>query len=69
MKGTFRSDLKDVIEEYGVPVQELAEETGISVASLYRYINDEVVPPVDKAILLADYLDYNVEDIWYFFGR
>lgn len=68
MNGKFKSNLKDIIYDYNIPVQEISEETGISESSLYRYMNNDIIPPVDKAILIANYLEYSVEEIWYYSG-
>ncbi|MBT6326304.1 MAG: helix-turn-helix domain-containing protein [Bdellovibrionales bacterium] len=46
--------------------QELADSTSTTRQSIHSIENNKSVPSVSLAILIADYLKLNVEDLFYF---
>lgn len=59
-------NLKNILENADMSVRYLSIRTGVSVRSLYRYINRERIPDLLTAIKIAESLDVTVDDIWKF---
>ena len=56
MKG-FDIRLKKVLDSKGISAYKLAKNTGISAASIGRYLNDERLPDGQTLIKMINYLD------------
>lgn len=59
--------LKEILDNAEISVRWLSLRCGISVRSLYRYINGERIPDLLSARKIAESLDVEVDDIWRFF--
>lgn len=60
--------LKYYMDENNISYSELSEKTGISVSSLKRYATCKQVPEVNRALLIANILGSNVQQIWTIYG-
>jgi len=45
-------------------VKKIAEITSTSIVGVYRWISGEVVPPMVKKKIIADFLGISVEELW-----
>lgn len=45
-------------------IAEIAKLTCSTPASVYRWVNGSVVPPILKQRIIADYLKRPIEDLW-----
>lgn len=54
--------LTSKIQNKGVTLEELSEKTGISVASLYRYMRGDAIPSFYKVMRLANVLDCDLNE-------
>lgn len=59
--------LKEIIDEEEISVRWLSLRCGVSVRSLYRYINEERIPDLLIASKIAESLGVGIEDIWRFY--
>ncbi len=59
--------LKDILDEEEISVRWLSLRCGVSVRSLYRYINEERIPDLLIASKIAESLGARVDDIWRFY--
>lgn len=62
----FGDNLKYLLEYKNITRQELAKITGLTEASISRYINKKLMPSVEAIINIADALDETYEDLIYF---
>ena len=58
--------VKNLREGIGVPQRKLAQEIGVTQASIYRYENDLADIPPETLIWYANYFDVSLD---YIFGR
>lgn len=56
--------LRDILNEKDIYQKDLAKGTGISLKSINRYTNSQREPRISDAIIIADYLNVEVSDIW-----
>lgn len=59
------NNLRDILELNHVTYKELADEIGVSVKTISRYVSGETVPRLDICIQIAVFLHVELEDIWY----
>lgn len=62
----FFENLKDLRNQKGITLQQLAEACNVSVRTLIRYEQGERVPDIDTASLIADFFDVSLD---YLVGR
>lgn len=55
--------MKEWRNQKNITQEELARETGISYSSILAYDNGYRMPPVDKAIKIAQYIGVPVEKV------
>lgn len=58
-----------ILAERKCDIEELSEETGIGISTLYKYMRDSMQPNLLNAIKIADYLQCSIEDIWSYYYR
>ena len=64
MDGSFKKNLKDILQYEDLTVKELAYKTGISKRSIENYLNArESMPPADYACKIAKALNTTVEKL------
>ena len=56
----FSESLSELMDEHGLTVQKLSENTGINFPNIYSYLRAERLPSVEKALVLADYFNCSV---------
>lgn len=56
----FSESLSELMDEHGLTVQKLSEDTGINFPNIYSYLRAERLPSVEKALVLADYFNCSV---------
>lgn len=57
MNNTFGNVLQDLLNEKRIPQAVLAEETGITRASISRYVNGKRFPSSESIIKIANFFD------------
>lgn len=57
--------LKYLLNKKGISVKQMCNELKLSVNTLNNWLYKGVKTPKHKAILLAEYLEANIEDIFY----
>lgn len=62
----FKLTFKDLIEEKGLSIEELAIELGIPYSTLLKYESGEIIPDKETLKKLADFFDVSVD---YFLGK
>lgn len=55
------SRLADLIASRGISQRELARELGVSNATIWRIVHENVVPTGTTLILLADYFEVSID--------
>ncbi len=60
---TFGDNLQDMLDDARMSRRELADETGISVSTICRYINKQTVPNIFAIINIAYALNCSVDDL------
>lgn len=63
---TFAQRLRELKEAKGVSFSQMAKETGISIAVLYRYMAGKTEPSLSYCTWLADYFGVSLD---YLAGR
>lgn len=58
----FSQNLEDIMEEKGYTQQNLADDSGLSKASISRYINAQRMPTVKAIISMAYVLDLSIDE-------
>ena len=59
----FGDNLQYMLDRVRMTQRDLAEETGLSEASISRYINKERIPSVRALVNIANALDCSLDDI------
>lgn len=59
----FSSNLQILLKESGMTQKELAEESGLTEASISQYINKRNIPSVKAIINMAYALDCSVDEL------
>ncbi len=62
----FAETLKELVDESGLSVQNIAKETGIHRSCLYGYLGGKNIPTLKRAVALADFFGCNLD---YLFGK
>lgn len=69
----FSGNLRSLLDETGMTQQELANKTGLSKATISKYLNGQVMPSVAALVniyhVFNQYLNVTVNDILYFYDR
>ena len=69
----FSGNLKSLLDETGMTQQELANKTGLSKATISKYLNGQVMPSVAALVniyhVFNQYLNVSINDILYFYDR
>ena len=67
----FKDNLRDILKEIGMTPKEFAEESGLTVQSIYRYLNGERMPTLTAILkmyyVLSGYpINLTLEDFIFF---
>lgn len=65
----FGEKLRNILDEWGTTQQELADETGLSKATISRCVRGEYMPSIKTLINIGHALDCDVEDLIDFYER
>lgn len=69
----FSGNLKSLLDETGMTQQELANKTGLSKATISKYLNGQVMPSVAALVniyhVFNQYLNVTINDILYFYDK
>ena len=57
----FGETLSELLQERGISVKKLAEETGIRKSNIYYYMRGERLPSVQSVVALADFFGCSVD--------
>ena len=63
-RGGLMTNLKRIIDEKGVQQRWLAEQVGVTVVSMSRYVSGERIPKAPLAIRMADVLGVDVKELY-----
>lgn len=58
----FSQNLEDIMEEKGYTQQNLADDTGLSKASISNYVNGKQMPTIKAIISMAYVLDLSIDE-------
>ena len=56
--------LKDLRKKNDIPIQSVADYTGISKSMLFRYERETHLPTIYTAMRIADFFSLSIYDIW-----
>lgn len=59
----FSDNLKDAMEDAGFNLRMLADESGLSISTISKYINKQQMPGVKALVNIAYALGIEVEDL------
>ena len=65
----FGDNLKDMMDGAGYTQRDLADDTGLSEATISKYINKQQMPGVKALISIAYVLDCSLDDLMDFGDR
>lgn len=65
----FGDNLKDILDGAGYTQRDLADDTGLSEATISKYINKQQMPGVKALISIAYVLDCSLDDLMDFGSR
>lgn len=69
----FSGNLRSLLDETGMTQQELANKTGLSKATISKYLNGQVMPSVAALVniyhVFNQYLNVTINDILYFYDK
>ena len=65
----FGDNLKDMMDSAGYTQRDLADDTGLSEATISKYINKQQMPGVKSLISIAYVLDCSLDDLMDFGDR
>lgn len=57
----FVETLKELVDESGLSVQDIAKKTGIHRSCLYGYLSGKNLPTLKRAVILADFFGCNLD--------
>lgn len=60
----FTDIIKSMPNQREETIKKLAELTSSSTVSVYRWINGQVIPPLVKQKIIADYLNLPIEELF-----
>lgn len=61
---TFTDLIKRMPNQREETIKKLAELTSSSPVSVYRWINGQIIPPLVKQKIIADFLNKTVEELF-----
>ena len=56
-------NLRDILKEYGMTQRQLAEETGLTEATISNYINKRKIPSMRAIVNIANALDISTDEL------
>lgn len=59
----FGDNLRDILKEYGMTQRQLAEETGLTEATISNYINKRKIPSMRAIVNIANALDISTDEL------
>ena len=59
----FGDNLRDILKEYGMTQRQLAEETGLTEATISSYINKRKIPSMRAIVNIANALDISTDEL------
>lgn len=59
----FADNLRDIMQEVGITQSELADESGLSRATINRYLAKQRLPTLKALINICDVLDCNLDEL------
>ena len=59
----FGDNLRDILKEYGMTQRQLAEETGLTEATISSYINKRKIPSMKAIVNIANALDISTDEL------
>lgn len=59
----FADNLRDIMQEVGITQSELAEESGLSRATINRYLAKQRLPTLKALINICDVLDCDLDEL------
>lgn len=59
----FGDNLRGIIDEYGITQSELAEDIGVSEATISNYIHKKKMPSIKTIINMAYALDMDIDEL------
>lgn len=61
----MKNNLKKIIDKRNIDINKVADDTGIGRTTLYSIIRGASIPSVKYALILAEYFNVAVEEIFY----
>ena len=58
---SFVENLKELIDEKNISVEELAKKVDITYSEIYRYMRKEYLPKLSNIIKIADYFNCSID--------
>lgn len=65
----FGDNLLEMMCEYGINQGDLAEESGLSEATISKYLNKKQLPGIKAIVNIATVLECSIDDLVYFGDR
>lgn len=59
----FADNLRDIMQEVGITQSELADESGLSRATINRYLAKQRLPTLKALINICDVLDCDLDEL------
>lgn len=59
----FADNLRDIMQEVGITQSELADESGLSRATINRYLEKQRLPTLKALINICDVLDCDLDEL------
>lgn len=59
----FADNLRDIMKEVGITQSELADESGLSRATINRYLEKQRLPTLKALINICDVLDCDLDEL------
>lgn len=59
----FGDNLRDILKEYGMTQRQLAEEAGLTEATISSYINKRKIPSMRAIVNIANALDISTDEL------
>lgn len=56
-------NIQNILDDWGMTQQDLADDTGISKSTISRYINGEVIPSLKNIVNIAYALECDITDL------
>lgn len=62
-KRIFRNNMIYYITKLDINIADMAEDLGMSRATIYKYFEGETLPNLHKAYLIANYFECTIDDL------